>query len=275
MTDTAEHFAATTMASGLETMRFDMAHAVRTVSDMVPNPFVGREIVGRMVAALFARGFDDAKIGALSTLIVEELRKGLEVERTNRAEAYFKAAVAAGRIQFRLRVDGNNWRMPFTVETIEQEGAPQLLSKSGGPLERSLFRPIYASELNGQEQDVAVYLDGDQALVWWHRNVARAHYGLQGWRRARIYPDFIFAARRDGQPNRLVVLETKGEQLDNLDTAYKREVMKVMSESFAWDATVPAGTLQLVAGGEIVECTLILMNDVLKSLPVYLQRKAS
>jgi type III restriction enzyme len=45
---------------------------------------------------------------------------------------------------------------------------------------------------------------------------------------------------------RITVLETKGDQLDNLDTDYKREVLKVMSSNFAWDTTVPAGTLELV-----------------------------
>lgn len=270
LTDTSEHFATTIAGTGLEALAFDGAHAVRMISDIVPNPFVGREIVARVIDRLLERGFDAAKIGGLSNLIIEELRRGLDAERTRRAEAHFKAAVAAGRIQFRLRVDGKNWRMPFQVETTEPENAIQLTSKTGGPLERSLFLPVYQSELNGEERDVAVYLDADKALVWWHRNVAREHYGVQGWRRARIYPDFIFAARRDGQPKRIVVLESKGDQLDNLDTFYKRDVLQVMSDAFAWDTTVPAGTLQLVNNGETVECTLILMSDVPTKLPSYL-----
>lgn len=270
LTDTAEHFAATTTAFGLERMHFDAAHAVRLISDIVPNPFVGREIVGSCLAVLSERGFDDAKIGSLAGRIVEELRKGLDVERSRRAEALFKAEVAAGRIQFRLRTDGNNWRMPFTVETTEPVNADQLPGKTGGPLERSLFAPIYKNEMNREERDVAVYLDGDKALVWWHRNVARTQYGLQGWRRGRIYPDFIFAARRDGAPNRIVVLEAKGDHLANLDTDYKREVLKVMSDNFAWDTTPSAGTLQLDVNGESVECTLIFMQDVPTELPGYL-----
>ena len=68
------------------------------ISDIVPNPFVGREIVGRLLATLRVRGFDDAKIGRLASLIVEELRKGLDTARTARAEAMFKDEVAAGSI---------------------------------------------------------------------------------------------------------------------------------------------------------------------------------
>lgn len=271
ITDTDDHFKAEQVIAGTETLRFDPAHAVRMIFDIVPNPFVGREIVGKLLRALEKRGFDTAKIGALSSLIGVELRNGLDAERAARAEAIFKADVAAGHIQFRLRLDGKNWRMPFTVETMEPDTARQLVGKSGGALERSLFSPVYENEFNSDERDVAVYLDGDKALVWWHRNVARVQYGLQGWRRAKIYPDFIFAVKQTGKTARVTVLETKGDQLDNLDTAYKREVLKVLSDNFAWDTAVPAGTLELIKStGETVEGALILMSDWPTKLPEYL-----
>jgi type III restriction enzyme len=47
-----------------------------------------------------------------------------------------------------------------------------------------------------------------------------------------------------GESQRITFLETKGDQLDNLDTGYKREVLKFLSSNFAWDSTVPAGTLE-------------------------------
>lgn len=138
-------------------------------------------------------------------------------------------------------------------------------------MERSLFAPVYEAEFNGDERDVAVHLDGEGAVKWWHRNVARSQYAVQGWRRAKIYPDFIFAARKGDSGTRIMVLETKGDQLDNLDTAYKREVLDFMSQNFAWDDTVPAGTLELVQkNGETVEAALILMSDISTKLPGYL-----
>ena len=183
----------------------------------------------------------------------------------------FRADVATGRIQFRLRLDGKNWRMPFTIDTAEPDTARQLVNRSGGPLQRSLFAPVYESEFNTDERDVAVYLDGEKALVWWHRNVARAQYGMQGWRRAKIYPDFIFAVERSEKSRRIVVLETKGDQLDNLDTAYKRDVIEFLSANFSSDTTVPAGTLELIKEtGESVECALILMSQWRADLPAYL-----
>jgi type III restriction enzyme len=270
--DGDELFVGETVAANPEVLAFDPAHTVRMISDLVPNPFVGREVVGRLLAGLRKRGFDDAKLGTVASLIVEELRKGLDKEQTALAEALFKADVAGGRIQFRLRLDGHNWQMPFETETTQPEGSRVLVGNDGNPVQRSLFSPVYEDDLNGVERDVAVYLDGDAALSWWHRNVARSQYALQGWRKAKIYPDFIFAVSRKDGSSRITVLETKGDQLDNLDTAYKREVMGFMSKHFNWDSTVPAGTLELVKNtGETVDMTLILMSDWKSKLPDYLK----
>jgi type III restriction enzyme len=161
--------------------------------------------------------------------------------------------------------------MPSEVETTEPENARKLLGRNGDVLQRSLFSPIYENELNNEEQDVAVYLDGDEALSWWHRNAARSQFSVQGWKRQKIYPDFIFAASKADGRSRLIVLETKGDHLDNLDTEYKRQVLDLMSENFAWDETPPSGTLELVQeNGDTVECALILMIDVPTKLPGYL-----
>lgn len=270
--DGDELFIGETVAANSEILIFDPAHAVRMISDILPNPFVGREVVGRLLDALHARGFDVAKIGQCASLITAELRRGLDSARAARAEALFKAEVQAGRVQFRLRLDGRNWQMPDTMETTEPENARQILSKTGGPLEKSLFAPVYEAELNKDERDVAVYLDGEQALSWWHRNVARSQYGIQGWKKAKIYPDFIFAVQSAGAAKKITVLETKGDQLDNLDTAYKRDVLAFLSNHFAWDESVPAGELELVQNnGETVHGTLILMSEWKAKLPDHLK----
>jgi type III restriction enzyme len=250
---------------------FDPAFAVRILSDIVPNPFICRAMISDLINALKGKGFSDAKIGSFSALIVDRTRLVLEAERTRMAEAFFKDSVAAGEIQFRLRIDGRNWIMPSEMNTTEPENAPQVAGKDGAPTQKSLFAPVYQAELNGEEQDVAVHLDADDALVWWHRNVARSQYGLQGWKRNRIFPDFIFAATRGDGSRRITVLETKGDYLDNGDTAYKKNVLDVLSDHFEWDHSQPSGQLELVTdSGEVVECTLILMSNCPVELPNYL-----
>ncbi|MCY4645675.1 MAG: DEAD/DEAH box helicase family protein [Gammaproteobacteria bacterium] len=267
--DGSDPFLDETVAGSGEVLAVDPVHAVRMILDIVPNPFVGRRIVGRFLGRLRDRGFEDSKLGGIAPLLVDELRKGLDRERNARAEVLFKRAVASGGIQFRLRLDGRNWRMPFEVDTTEPPDADQLVGRGGDALQKSLFAPVYKSELNREEREVAVYLDGEKTLTWWHRNVARTQYGIQGWRKGKIYPDFIFTVGEPG--NRIVVLETKGDYLDNLDTDYKREVLSFLSGNFAWDDYTPAGELELVVeDGQAVQCALVLMSEWKTKLPPYL-----
>lgn len=71
---------------------------------------------------------------------------------------------------------------------------------------------------------------------------------------------------------RITVLETKGDKLDNLDAAYKREVLDFLSNHFAWHDYTPAGQLELVhKNGDTVEGTLILMSEWRAKLPDYLK----
>ena len=256
---------------------FDPVHATFQIADLVSNPFIGREIVGKILAALQKRGFADAFIGQVSQLIVEELRKDMRRWCDERAETFFKQEVDAQRIQFRLRADGKNWRMPFDLDTTKPKDAPRLVDAEGEEVQNSLFHPVYRSEfggdeLNQAEEEVAVYLDKEETLKWWHRNVARAHYGLQGWKKGKIYPDFIFSLNKQSQIERLMVLETKGDHLDNPDTEYKREVLRSLSKAFRWDEQVPVGELELVQNnGETVHAKLILMDAWKTELPNWIR----
>ncbi|HHN67387.1 MAG TPA: type III restriction endonuclease subunit R, partial [Thermopetrobacter sp.] len=86
--------------------RFDPAHAARMISEIVPNAFQAREIVGRLLAALHERGLEGDKLGPLSEFIIDTLSRALEEERLKRAEEVFRRKVEEGGIRFRLRLDG-------------------------------------------------------------------------------------------------------------------------------------------------------------------------
>ena len=251
-----------------EMKTFNPVYAVQAISDLVPNPFVARDIVEKVIKALNRRGFSEEKIGMLSKFIIDELRKELDRDRTNRAEEIFKKDVKSGKIQFRLRMDGRNWEMPKEGVTSQPKNSRVLVGSDGFPVKSSLFAPLYEADFNKSEHGVALMLDEAATIRWWHRNVAKSHYGLQGWKRGRIYPDFIFSVVRDSDDRRIVALETKGHHLQNPDTDYKRDVLKFLSEHFSWDDATSAGQLQLECTGERMECTLILMDDVQRQLPL-------
>lgn len=243
---------------------FDPVYATRIITDIVPNPWVARELVGDLLLRLKERGFDDAKLGDMSSFILEELRKFLISERDKLAEAQFVTYVASERVQFRLRADRHNWRMPYEMETDLPDVSPQLIRPDGNATEKSLFAPVYRADYNNDEAEFACYLDERSALQWWHRNVAKAgQYHLQGWRKHKVYPDFIFALTQEDGRQKLVVMETKGEQLEgNLDTEYKRKLLKLMSDSYRFEEAVKAGELELTADNKTtVVCDLVLMNE--------------
>jgi type III restriction enzyme len=123
----------------------------------------------------------------------------------------------------------------------------QLVGSDGDPLQRSLFAPIDRSERNELEREVAVDLDAETSLACWHRNVARHQDALQGWRRERIDPDFLFALlppAKSHNGNQVVVLELKGEHLSgNLDTADEQAVLQLMTTAFQADQVHRIGQL--------------------------------
>jgi type III restriction enzyme len=249
----------------LEPVSFDTVYATRLMVDILPNPWVARALVGELLAALRWRGLSDADLGGASGYILEELRKWLMRERDRLAEAQFFGDVAAQRIQFRLRADRAVWELPMTLDTDRPEKARKLVRpSSGSPVEKSIFSPVYEDDFNADEAKFACYLDEQAALKWWHRNVAKSgNYALQGWRKNRVYPDFIFAQQRSGKRHRIVVWETKGDQLEgNIDTVYKRKLLDTMSKCFKAEDVVRADEMELVGKeGTSVTCEMVLMSE--------------
>ena len=248
---------------------FDPVYATRIVADIVPNPWVGREIIAQIIKGLKERGFDEIKMGLLSSFILEELRKYLIAERDKNAESIFIEKVANESIQFRLRTDTHNWVMPEHMWTDLAENSEKLTLTNGDVAEKSLFAPAYRLEFNNDEEDFACYLDEHKALAWWHRNVAKpGQYYVQGWRKNKVYPDFIFAIN----DKKIIVIETKGDQLDgNLDTKYKKKLLDTINSNFKVEKVKKAGELELVFDDStIVSCDLLLMSEWKTKIHQYL-----
>jgi type III restriction enzyme len=85
----------------------------------------------------------------------------------------------------------------------------------------------------------------------------RGAWGLRGWRRNRVYPDFLIGLAGDGE--RLLVLETKGKQLDNDDTKFKRELMQALENAYQRPA---AGEVELFDDSpESVRFTMLMQEE--------------
>lgn len=249
-----------------EEARFDPVHATRMITDLIPNPWIARATVEVFLRALRDKGFSDDRLGHLSSYLIEQMRTFLDTKRDTLAETYFHAQVAAGAIQFRLRMDDHthDWRMPFELETDRPENACKLARLNGNPIQKSVFAPVFEDDFNRDEMEFACYLDEEAALRWWHRNVAKAgHYALQGWRRNKVYPDFIFAKTVADGAEKIFVIETKGDQLaGNLDSEYKKKLLRLMAENYRQGRTADAGSMEITTDGKTtVTCDLVLMSE--------------
>jgi len=210
----------------------DRPDLARRLLGLIPNPWIGIRLVDEGLTALRVRGIDDEEIAKGRLDLLDSMRTELESKIDVLARAVFDAKLAARTIAFRLTGTAADWLMSETVEIEFRKGKDFWeVDDDGHVLGRTLFLDaIKQGELNGFERDVAVYLDGSDAIAWWWRLTSRGAWGLQGWRRHKVYPDFLM--RRSGDGMRLLVVETKGKQLDNADTAFKQDLMTALGQAY-------------------------------------------
>ena len=205
----------------------------RRVYEILPNPWLAGHIVARMFAFL-RRRYDDRGIFERRYHLSEILKQRLMLLVDHGAGEIFRHKLESGDIRVELVADDSGFELPQEFEILLGEGQQaKIFDHYGEPPEKSLYQPLYAKEFNGLEKEFALYLDGHSAVTWWHRFAARQDYGLQGWRRHRVYPDFVVCVgKRRGDACRVLVLETKGMQLaGNPDTDYKEKLLHALEDA--------------------------------------------
>ena len=238
----------------------DAGQIVRALSDLVPNPWHLWHGVQTALQRLQSSGIAAAAIARSATSLIETLRVDLSAARDDLGEAVFARLLEQGRIEFRLRADAADYELPHQW-TTQLPSAPLPLTRpqDASLAERTLYVPALRwPDLNEFELRVAGYLDQQAAVRWWHRNVARTQVGLQGWRKGKVYPDFVFAISEAQGQAKLVLLETKGLHLKNEDSLYKQRLLGRLGASFKDERGRKIGSLELEgAEGEQVLCDLV------------------
>ena len=85
----------------------------------------------------------------------------------------------------------------------------------------SYIRTLYEEEenkVNALEQKFMIKVSSLENVKWWHRNVERVEYSINGY--INHYPDFIL----ETNSGVIVLVETKGEHLDGDDSKKKLEL---------------------------------------------------
>jgi type III restriction enzyme len=211
-------------------LMLDYVFAVRHLIDIIPNPWTGYEVCSRLFEHLHSK--HGAKMVANNLVfILEELRKCAEEEKDRLAEKVFRAMVKSGQLRFMLLRSTRGYCLPS--QRVIPTTIRTLTRADNQPLQRSLFEFVPEEEFNQLEKTVAWYLEEQEKLLWWYRNLSRQDYAVQGWRKNKIYPDFIFSQVDEEDKNdydKVFVVETKGVYLKNEDTDYKKRVFSLCNE---------------------------------------------
>lgn len=227
----------------------DYAFVASHLLDVLPNPWRGHEVGKKVFDGLLKRykGNRELVTGNF-VFVVEELRKQLQAERDRLAERVFHELLKRDEMRFMVVADDLGFnRLPKKIEVAPGEKRATRLD--GNQFMLSLFEHLPEDSMNSLEHQVASYLDEQENLFFWYRNTSRRDYSVQGWKRGRIFADFIFTASREHSSDEdpyhdVFVIETKGLHLKlNADTNYKRSVFNVCTEHAKkreWSEFVPA-----------------------------------
>ncbi len=208
----------------LATCKMDKVFMTRQIIDIVPNPWIAHEICSKVADKLIGK-YDEKTISYNLAFVIEEIRKQIIKERDRLAESIFRKLVTDKILWFFLIYDKGGYRLPSRIKI--KNDTKRLVRADNSQLEKSLFEEVPEEGINQLEKSVAICLDEQQKMLWWYRNLSRQDYFVQGWKKNKIYPDFIFTKTTAKDPNdydKIFVIETKGLFLMNEDTAYKASV---------------------------------------------------
>ena len=195
----------------------------RRLSDVVPNPWRAAQFVFELLENLKESGRSESDIFNNRAGYAEQLKTHLRSECHRLCKKIYEKKLQDGIIRFDLCAEPSHEMCDEMSLLIEDND--HTLERGGQPVQLSLFDKVFEKQFDSDlEKDFAFHLE-KQPLQWWHR-VQREYY-LLGWRRERIYPDFVtFADRHFG------MFETKGNHLKNEDTQYKCEVFELLQQHF-------------------------------------------
>ncbi len=101
------------------------------------------------------------------------------------------------------------------------------LPKSISPLNgvSMIANSLYTAEpddgMNNFEKDVILRVSGLLNILWWHRNIPRTGFVINGF--INHYPDFIVMTKS----GKVILIETKGDDRDNSDSEHKAKLGRI------------------------------------------------
>ncbi|MCH2547707.1 MAG: DEAD/DEAH box helicase family protein [Alphaproteobacteria bacterium] len=220
------------------------------LTDKIPNPFEARRILQEALDAL-RKTHKEAAIASAGHDIVRQIKDHVFAWLLKQSEALFVQKLKEGKILLNLLAAPHqklNWDMQDSRVVYRNPHETPAID-----WDKNMFQPQFQSNYNGLEKDVAAYVNASEAVKWWHRlGVKGTEYAVQGWKKDKIYPDFLIMREDD----RYVFVETKGNHLKNEDSEYKAKVFSYLTQF----NQKPVGDFKLMAGGKEMSFHLVYQD---------------
>ncbi len=164
-----------------------------------------RDYVKRVIDGMTPEELDE--LTAHPQIHAAIIRKRIDELEINYMRENFRHRLAGGQIFCK-----DFYSFPNSIER----------SKSSVSIPKSLY--TVEGDMNNFERRAIDALANLDNVLWWHRNISRREFCLNGW--IKHYPDFILQTRA----GHVVLVETKGDDRDNSDSKSK------ISLGDAWQA---------------------------------------
>ena len=200
----------------------------RYLCAVIPNPWISYEYTIKIVGALTEKYGHD-KIAANFISLVEHAKKKFAEQVRTKSQEIFRQLIADKKLVFLLlKHPENGYLLPSRLNIHSTGNLLHHPESNVATVQRSLFDQLPDEQFNGLERSVALCLDKQKELLYWHRNlVGPGHYHIPGWE-GKSYPDFVGAKKsssNDKDFDHVFVLEIKGKHLlGNEDTIYKQKL---------------------------------------------------
>lgn len=196
--------------------------------------FLSFKQLHRMVERVYDRlvschlsGMVKDRLALVKTEVRNRIEEFARAAIDHQTEAAFGTLFDANRVRFYLEHRECAFRIPSSITLQSLGPLTPLTHDDGSPMVKSLFDFAERESQNEYERKVALCLDKHADVLWWFRNrVGRDHFAVQGYKRDKLFPDFVAQQNANGRRyNQVFVIESKGAHLEgNPDTAYKRHV---------------------------------------------------
>lgn len=207
--------------------------AVEAMRSVVPNSWVALDLLRAAEAKRVAGGVEPERLAHERMSFVGFLIQQMEVVVDKLLELKFQELCAAGLLKLMAcEKNGIGIPLPSDIDIITQSNDQIIRRADGKALLKNLFEETYQSEVNPLELDALRYIDQSPVTTWWWRVPVRGAWGLQGWRKDTVYPDFAVLVSTDSG-NVLFAIETKGTHLaGNADTRYKKALLSLLEKNY-------------------------------------------